>query len=155
MASLWPAKMSQSLRSRPFAPGKSTVASVSPSSAKSRSRAWSSTAAERRVSISPSRSGKGRDQPWRADRTGFGGGRSCGHRSHSVSQCPRGRRYLGSALLTLYSGVDVEGAEGREGSNGLAMMSSLKGARNDDRREDDGQAGGKDRTVTGGTSGIG
>jgi hypothetical protein len=29
------------------------------------------------------------------------------------------------------------------------MMSSLKGARNDDRREDDGQAGGKDRTCHG------
>src|SRR5258708_11610859 len=44
MASLWPAKMSQSLRSRPFAPGKSTVANASPSSARSRSRAWSLTA---------------------------------------------------------------------------------------------------------------
>ena len=36
----------------------------------------SSTSAERRVSISPSRSGKGRNQPWRAGRAGFGGGRS-------------------------------------------------------------------------------
>ena len=44
MASLWPAKMSQSLRSRPFELGNNTVASVSPSSARSRSRAWSSTA---------------------------------------------------------------------------------------------------------------
>ena len=67
----------------------------------------SSTSAERRVSISPSRSGKGRDQPWRADRAGFGRGRSRGHRSNSVPQLPRGRRYLGVALLALYPGVDV------------------------------------------------
>src|SRR5258708_9276524 len=100
----------------------------------------------RRVSISPSRSSKGRDQPWRADPTGFGGGRSCGHRSHSVPQCPRGRRYLGAALLALYPGVDVKGAARRESANGLAMMTSLKGASNDDRREEDGQAEGKDRT---------
>ncbi len=43
MASLWPAKMSQSLRSRHFEPGNNTVAYVSPGSARSRSRAWSST----------------------------------------------------------------------------------------------------------------
>jgi hypothetical protein len=30
-----------------------------------------------------------------------------GHRSNSVPQCPRGRRYLGVALLALYPGVDV------------------------------------------------
>ena len=28
-------------------------------------------------------------------------------RSNSVPQCPRGRRYLGIALLALYPGVDV------------------------------------------------
>jgi hypothetical protein len=42
-----------------------------------------------------------------ADRAGFGGGRPRGHRSNSVPQCPRGRRYLGVALLALYPGVDV------------------------------------------------
>ena len=41
-----------------------------------------------------------------------------------------------SALLALYPGVDVEGAARRESSNGLAMMTSLKGVQNDDRREE-------------------
>ena len=53
-------------------------------------------------------------------------------RSNSVPQCPRGRRYLGVALLDLYPGMDVEGAARRENSNGLAMRTSLKGTRNDD-----------------------